>query len=463
MTSCKTWLSGAIGIIGLLLSISCKKELEVPNTSILNEDSIQTIKTWYSQQTENIVDEGSKLNLSLKTFKKTGSIEWEKATYDKLTHGFTIPISISEKSPSDLIKVHKYLVLLINENGSVKSGQYLYVISKNDSANLQIQDSNLVLDSCILSKRNFTGAYLFYDFNNNLISSFHYERGSITNLNDKLKIKRKTVSNKKNSPTESYEDPNEEGCEWITIEWYWQTYVNGELVHEEYLYSTNELVCPPGGGGNQGGNNGHNPCSGADSLANNTGFKLKFDTLKLLTASNREHGYIYRNTTANSIEAVGMQGPPDTLGVDFPSFTVPIDGFIHSHFKIPGRSLSTFSDFDINEMIKFYSEGRMSNPLTFSAGVVTADSTQYLLRIDNLTDFQSFVTKMTGSMKLLYWTRYDQYVQAGNTKEQNEIGLLKFFSAFGSAVKLFKGNSNFTNWQPIKLNSSQEVVPAPCN
>lgn len=441
----------------IIFLTACKKESDLisPRPSI-NSKSIESVKTWYEQQIHLITNEGNKNNFTLKTIKKSGIVIWDKTIWDGKLNSYVTPINIVRKNSNDTIQVSKYLITQIDERGLIKTGLYVYVISNKTSSNKQSLNST----EEFRPESESTATYIYYDLNNNFQSSKNYRNKQLTNKKDAITIKLNLSAND-NSASPSVVNPNEEGCNIITIEWYWQTYINGVLVSEEYLFSTNEWVCPGGGGGSPP-TTPNNPCIGADSLANNTEFKLKFDSLKMRTTINKEFAYYYKNTTANSIEESPVQGELNVLGIDAPPLTNPIDGYIHSHFKIPGRSVSIFSDYDMIEFIKTYQTGMMRNPLSFTFGVVTADTTQYLLKIDNLADFQNLVTKLTGPMAKLYYANYDQFVQANNTNQENEKGFLKFIQKFGSALKLFKGNGNFTNWQPVKLSNSN-IINAPCN
>lgn len=89
----------------------------------------------------------------------------------------------------------------------------------------------------------FDGAIIKYDKENNLVSSKHFEHGILSNKTDKIQVKQSSAE----GPVTSYA-PLPSGCGYIIIDWYWQTYVNGVLVDEEYLYTTQVVLCGDGSG-----------------------------------------------------------------------------------------------------------------------------------------------------------------------------------------------------------------------
>lgn len=71
-------------------------------------------------------------------------------------------------------------------------------------------------------------------------------------------INQTIIFKKTNTPINS--NAPVEGCDdVICVDWYWQTYVNGVLVYEEFLYQTCECLNSGGGGGGGGGTTSTTP------------------------------------------------------------------------------------------------------------------------------------------------------------------------------------------------------------
>ncbi len=104
--------------------------------------------------------------------------------------------------------------------------------------------------------KGFGGAIFKYDLKNNLIFNKHFVEGKVSTKTDIIKIKKNinfiSVEPIGNEPVEN-NAPLDKGCSYITIDWYWQTWENGILVNEEFLYSSNVPFCNGGTGGGGGG------------------------------------------------------------------------------------------------------------------------------------------------------------------------------------------------------------------
>ncbi len=215
--------------------------------------------------------------------------------------------------------------------------------------------------------------------------------------------------------TLSRDHPLEEGCIIEQIDWYWQTFINGVLVSEEYLFTTNEIICEGGGGGGGGGSLPpnqqplYNPCDEADKLGDNSEFQEKISTLITNASGNKEYSYFYSNTTSSTFDETINEGPTNELFVDLTLPSGTIDGMIHNHFSKPGTSLSIYSASDLSTIISVYSNGKMNDPHTFTSTLVTHHGNQYMLKIDNLSKFHAFATTYKSdfimeSMMMLYIT-----------------------------------------------------------
>lgn len=203
------------------------------------------------------------------------------------------------------------------------------------------------------------------------------------------------------------------------------------------------------------------PCDNADSLENNTEYKQKFNQLRGKTSDTKEHGYIYKSNNSGGIDETLITGEDGAAGIDF---TVPdkIDGFMHSHYT---GLLSVFSPDDLFSIALLYTTDKMVDTKTFTAGVVTANGTQYIIMIDNLTKFHQFASNMVNNSTLdLYSHLYSSVygINSSNSNEVSEKAFLQYIQQTNSGLKLFKGDSNFSDWQPKKVDENGNIVNNPC-
>lgn len=274
---------------------------------------------------------------------------------------------------------------------------------------------------------------------------------------------------KSKKPQNRLDAPLDEGCEWVEVEWYWQTWVDGVLISEEYLFSTNEVICAPGAGGNSGGDTTvvpkNNPCDSVNKLVNNAEFNAKLDILKAKTSENREYAYYYNNATANEINETELIGPINQLSIEM---CIPanfkLSGVMHNHFFKSDTSVSIFSIDDIAGLISLFRNGSIDNPYGFSYTLASPGGSQYMLKIGDLNKFSNFAQSFENryfleSMFARYPILQDKTGQ--NNSAQNETNFLRIIQGAFSGLKLFKKPQNSTSWQPLKYISGQ-IINDPC-
>lgn len=144
----------------------------------------------------------------------------------------------------DPVSVDKYLVTEYDDGGAIINANYFLVRSGSLTNQNKEQAVTPGLFLSTNDSKDFKGAVIKYDLKGNMLSSRHYSSGGLSGETDKLALKR----SKNQIPVENTA-PLEEGCSYVTIDWYWQTWVNGVLVSEEYLFTSTEIVCQGGGGG----------------------------------------------------------------------------------------------------------------------------------------------------------------------------------------------------------------------
>jgi hypothetical protein len=135
-----------------------------------------------------------------------------------------------------------------------------------------------------------------------------------------------------------------------------------------------------------------NPCDESKKLAQDTKFKQLFVNLQNKVSDNKEHGYLITKDANGKITSeIPIAGLANTAEIEF-DVANKIDGYIHSHYT---NLLPVFSYSDLVAMALIYKSNRMNNPQTFTAGVVTASGTQYLLFIDDEIKFKTFADEIT--------------------------------------------------------------------
>lgn len=289
---------------------------------------------------------------------------------------------------------------------------------------------------------------------------FENKKGEFTKDGETLAV-RKTQVSSRNAPLDG-------DCEIVQIDWYWQTWVDGVLISEEYLFTTNEILCSPGGGG--GGDSTltstSNPCDSMYKLANNAAFKAKLESLKNKTTGNKEYATVFKNTTANGFDEWNSEGDANALGVDYHvSPNEKIDGVMHNHFFIDGKSISVFSIADMNDLINLYRDGNINDPNSFSITLVSQSGFQYQLRIQNMEEFAGFAQKFQIKEDLELLMRMYPILEdktGYDYSAQNELNFLKFLQASKSGLKFFKKDPGSNNWNSYKHSAGQQIAD-PCN
>ncbi len=207
------------------------------------------------------------------------------------------------------------------------------------------------------------------------------------------------------------------------------------------------------------------PCAQADSLAKDVTMIQFMDSLRQRANDPNnitEDGYAYKFNPDNSMDYAHLVGEPGEAGIDVNVYQ-PIDGFMHNHYK---GLLSIFSPDDIKTICTLYKGGNMVNPLTYTLMVVTAKNTQYLLKIADMEKFKNFVNYFLAGDFNDFKNTYNDWlkIQPGNSPAVNERRFLVYLkSAGGSGLKLFRGNSSFSKWEPLGLDENDNVIIDPCN
>ncbi len=215
-----------------------------------------------------------------------------------------------------------------------------------------------------------------------------------------------------------------------------------------------------------------NPCLDILLLQNSPSFISYMQELKDSTNSNKEYGYLMFKDNAgvfgNTPHGL-ISGRENHLSLGDFSNNYMLDCIAHCHFNTntdSTRGLSVFSPDDLWTMCETFNRGNVNNPTSFTLALVTKNGTQYLLKIENLTKFRSWAQKLTEGDFRLFQDLYESPligISALNSNELNEKKLLQYLKTnSGSGLKLFSGNSTFTEWKSKVLDSNNNVITIPC-
>jgi hypothetical protein len=220
-----------LGLVLTLALFSCKKESTDQSVAV-NTETQQKLQQWLKSQNKST---GTASLPALGTNKP----EWQQTKYAANTYIAPIQLSGSKMAL-------KYFVAKADEDGNIKNGGYYVILSK--TATKPIEAENIILENT--ASTNFTGSVLEYDMNNKLIKALHYAGGKLsTTEKDNIFYKPSTKKDDRNANVNRADECAEQ--EQFCIDWYWQTFENGILVEEQYLYTT--CYCQNSGGGGTGG------------------------------------------------------------------------------------------------------------------------------------------------------------------------------------------------------------------
>lgn len=239
-------------MLAISLLFSCNKSRIKQNSSSDKTAISEKIEAWLNvtpgfSNYQTVIVEGKEINL-LQT------IEWEKSKYYVESKTNIIPVRI--ETTNGKLPVFKYIVTIMNDAGNVIECNYYNLLTENITS--KATEEKIITPDLFKFRKipeNFTGAIIKYDLQNKMLLSRHYDLGVSTNKIDKVV----TIKNKSLSLPENLA-PLDPGCNYEMIDWYWQTWVNGILVYEEYVGSSIVIVCEGGGGGGNGGGNS-GPCN----------------------------------------------------------------------------------------------------------------------------------------------------------------------------------------------------------
>lgn len=236
----------------LPLAIGCKREalMDKNTNAIVSDVAVHKVQQWLKAQPPQQVG-GRKAHTALPNL----TLQWGAAEFDAASHTHWVPAVPANKEKAGG-QPNTYLVATENEQGQITGGQYIMVLPNAKKMGATAAAGEAGINHALLAAKphvpvaNFSGAVLYYDAQGQFTGSQVYEAGQV--------LPKATANLAARDAADEDPDPNYvvQECGNATganpcIDWYWQTYVNGVLVDEDYINTT---CC--GGNSSGGGTDG---------------------------------------------------------------------------------------------------------------------------------------------------------------------------------------------------------------
>jgi hypothetical protein len=258
----KTLVAAAL----LPLALGCKRENVAPANQLeASNTATQKVQQWLKGNPKALTG----LRAGQKTDRKAGTalpnlrLQWAATGFDAATHTYWVPADMANNKKSGHT-ANMYLVATENEQGQVTGGQYIMVLP--NAKKMGSEAARGVNPAALLSNEKpkdlpagqagFSGAVLQYDLKGQLTGSQVFEGGQLQpHATANLAIRDEGQGSP--SPNKVQQECGDAVGVNPCIDWYYQTYVNGVLLSEEYLFTT---CCGGSGGGGGGSGNALAEC-----------------------------------------------------------------------------------------------------------------------------------------------------------------------------------------------------------
>lgn len=244
-------------IICTIFLVSCSKEIstEISFVSQKTNDSFNKVLSWLKTKKE---VSGDSTKASIDNIIK--NLQQDKILaigFNKTEKLLILPLNeLFQTWNKSVQKTNKMLVLIESVDGKIRLGNIVELMPVNS---LSFEESAEVLIAVYNNKiSNFSGNCSILSLSNRPVYEIDYENGKITA--QKYPAKRESSGGGVTTPSASLIGQ----C----IEWYWQTYINGVLVSEVYLYTDCGINVEEGGNGGGGGSGSGGSSVTVDSVNN---------------------------------------------------------------------------------------------------------------------------------------------------------------------------------------------------
>lgn len=231
----------------LALALGCKREVLMDKSThaLANDATANKVQQWLKAQPPQQVGV-RKAHTALPKL----TLQWEAIGFDAATNTHWVPAVMGNGQQGKSF-AKAYLMATKNGEGQITGGQYIMVLPNAQKMGKGAAAVVAHTPAALLATdkpRDFSGALLYYDTQGLFTGSEVYEAGQL--------LPQSTANLAARDGAEGDPDPNYviQECGGATgtspcIEWFWQTYVNGVLVSEDYINTT---CC----GGTSGGGSG---------------------------------------------------------------------------------------------------------------------------------------------------------------------------------------------------------------
>lgn len=246
----------AAALLLLLAAYGCKREtLAEEKSNTPYETPKHKVQQWLNAQPK---PTGAASRTAGSDMPKS-TLQWGVAHYSKTSATHFVPAALLQEGKGNPY-VRAGLVATEDAQGQISAGHYMLVVPKRtimgDAAAQYYNLARLYQPQAQEQPTGFSGAVMYYNTTGQPTASRVYSNGQLQQgATAMLTAKPLSADNEANKVPRNCDGPANQGC----IEWYYQTFVNGQLVDEEYLFTT----CCDSGSGAGGGNGttGNEPCS----------------------------------------------------------------------------------------------------------------------------------------------------------------------------------------------------------
>ena len=194
--------------------------------------------------------------------------------------------------------------------------------------------------------------------------------------------------------------------------------------------------------------------------------------LKAQVPTRQEHLYIFNNlleTISPTNPVYLAEGVENEFAVypDTENKFVGCRGWFHNHFADEDSSGLIFSAGDLNilaEQIVRNNDFYQADYKKFMIGVVADSGAQYILMVDDINQFTSWVTNIFIDENIIEIAFNGVGLNINNLPLPIAETERRFLTVIKNAgLKLFRGSDNFQTWTPIALtNNGNNVTEFPC-
>jgi hypothetical protein len=212
-----------------------KNTLSADEGNMLNEPT-QKVKAWFEAQPVAVTATGQRGTATSRRNMPPVSLQWDKANYFADERAYVVPAAVQTGGS----EAYAYLVITTDTQGNPQQAGYTIALpNKKQMSAAQISGINAVPG--FLQGRqvpaSFTGALLQYSsdgygYSNACFAGGQAKAGEAAGLI----AKKATAGNRAPCTGET-----------VCTDWYWQTWVDGNLIDEEFLFTT--CACDGGAGG----------------------------------------------------------------------------------------------------------------------------------------------------------------------------------------------------------------------